>query len=201
MFSTMRRGRRSIDEAGVPKRGIVAKANLIEAIATGIAYGAGLCGTSTLLVASFRDRDLPMPYWNRLPWLRTDTSGAVAFIVLSIAFVISEYLRIRRRQRGVATPSTRPRHEWLPLAVAVGRATVLLSTLIFVYISVNAVTHPLTLTLHATHFLSWPTEGTLRVIALFLCILSAGWLRSVTARNAAGAEIRLHRSNRRHAEP
>jgi hypothetical protein len=185
MFSTMRRGLRSIDEAGVPQRGIAHKTNLIEAIATGAAYGAGLCGTSALLVASFRPRDLPMPYWNRLPWLRTDTSGAVSLIVLSLAFLISEYLRIRRGQRNLVARSTRPCHQWKPLAVAMGRAITLLSTLIFIYISVNAVTHPATLAIHATHFLNWPTEGALRIIALVLCILSAGWLRYAAARSFA----------------
>jgi hypothetical protein len=51
-----------------------------------------------------------------------------------------------------------------------------------VYLSVNAVTHPYTLTLRATHFASWPTEGTLRVFALLLCVLSVGWLRFTSAR-------------------
>jgi hypothetical protein len=34
----------------------------------------------------------------------------------------------------------------------------------------------------ATHFASWPTEGTLRVAALLLCVLSVGWLRFTSAR-------------------
>jgi uncharacterized integral membrane protein len=185
MLSIMRRGLRSIDEAGVHKRRRTHKTSLIEAISTGAAYGAGLCGISALLVASFRPKDLSMPYWNRLPWLRTDTIGAVSLIVLSIALVISEYLRIRRAQRDVATPSTRLRQ---PLAVAVGRAIALVSTLIFIYISVNAVTHPVTLAIHATHFLSWPTEGALRIIALVLCVVSAGWLRYAAARSSALVE-------------
>jgi hypothetical protein len=179
----MGRDLRSIDEPAVPDRERKQQTNLIEAIATGVAYCAGLWGTSTLLVASFRPKDLPMPYWDRLHWLRTDTSGAAALVILTGALVMSEYLRIRRGQCRLATPSPQPRYRWHSLVVAIGRATVLLSTLLVVYISVNAVTHPITLHIHATHFLSWPTEGTLRVIALVLCGLSAGWLRCASTLN------------------
>lgn len=49
-----------------------------------------------------------------------------------------------------------------------------MSTGLVAYISVNAVTHPFTLHLQATHFAPWPTEGTLRVIALAACAASVG---------------------------
>ena len=49
-----------------------------------------------------------------------------------------------------------------------------------VYLSVNALTHPATLAIEATHFATWPTEGTLRVLALAATALAAAWLRLVT---------------------
>ena len=64
----------------------------------------------------------------------------------------------------------------------------LLATGLVVYLSVNAVTHPATLTIEATHFASWPTEGTLRVVALVLCVLSVGMLRFMSARLSTPAE-------------
>jgi hypothetical protein len=44
-----------------------------------------------------------------------------------------------------------------------------------------AVTHPWTLGIHATHLAAWPTEGTLRVAALLLCVGSAAMLRGLWA--------------------
>ncbi len=58
-------------------------------------------------VASFRPNDLAMPYWNRISWLRTDTSGAVTFVVLAVSLCTSEYLRLRRKEPNRATTSVR----------------------------------------------------------------------------------------------
>ena len=44
-------------------------------------------------------------------------------------------------------------------------------------LAVTTVTHPVTMTMQATHFASWLTEGTFRVIALLLCACSAAVLR------------------------
>lgn len=165
----------------VPARGGIPGRELLEGLATGIAYGAGLWSAGSLLVASFRPLDLAMPYWNRLSWLRTDTSGAVAFCVLAISLCLSEYLRLRRKERDAAAASgPRARN---PLAVAIAKVVALLSTVLVVYFSVNSVTHPATLAIHATHFASWPTESTGRVSALCLCIISVGWLRFSAARS------------------
>jgi hypothetical protein len=57
----------------------------------------------------------------------------------------------------------------------------LLATGLVVYLSVNAVTHPATLGVHATHLATWPTEGTLRVAALLSCTCSAAALRYLVA--------------------
>jgi hypothetical protein len=52
-----------------------------------------------------------------------------------------------------------------------------LATGLVAYISLNAVTHPATLQLHATHLATWPTEGTLRVDALAASACAVAALR------------------------
>ena len=49
----------------------------------------------------------------------------------------------------------------------------------------NTVTHPATQQIQATHLLSWPTEGTLRVVALLLCSVSFGMIRYLRPRIVA----------------
>jgi uncharacterized membrane protein len=154
---------------------------VIEAVATGLAYGAGLSCAGALLVASFRPYYLALPYWSRLSWLRTDTCGAASFVVVAVTLVVSEYFRLRRNGGGRRRRTSGVRSRAY-LARAVAEVVALLSTGLVVYLSVNAVTHPATLLIGATHFASWPTEGTLRVIALLVCVLSVGWLRFMTAR-------------------
>jgi len=61
--------------------------------------------------------------------------------------------------------------------LAVSETTAVVATGLAVYISVNAVTHPATLEIQATHLAAWPTEGTLRVAALLLCMCSVTVLR------------------------
>jgi hypothetical protein len=162
----------------------------VEAAAAGLAYGALLFWASTCLVGSFRPQDLADPYWRGIPELRTDTAGFAAFIVAAVCLLSSEYLRLRRR-RAVAARAATPPSVAVPGAAAVlamaGSETVaVLATGLFGYLSVNAVTHPATLKIQATHLLSWPTEGTLRVVALFLCIGSFGLLRYLRPRIVAG---------------
>jgi hypothetical protein len=153
-----------------------------------VAYGAGLVCASALLLASFRPYDLAMPYWSRISWLRTDTCGAASFLIVAVTLVVSEYLRLRRNGgRRRRTSGIRSRTY---LARAVAEVIALLATGLVVYLSVNAVTHPYTLTVQATHFASWPSEGTLRVAALLLCVLSVGWLRFMSARLSPRTEGR-----------
>ena len=57
-----------------------------------------------------------------------------------------------------------------------------LVTGLVIYLSVNTVTHPATLDIHATHLASWPTEGTLRVESLVLCACAVAVLRFLHAR-------------------
>lgn len=150
------------------------------------AYGSLLCWASTCLVGSFRDQDLSGPYWSGIPGLRTDVSGFAAFIVAAACLVTSEYLRLRRRRNISAGQAEAPSSE-AKLVTAGGTVTLLglaasetvavLATGLFAYLSVNAVTHPVTLQLHATHLLPWPAEDTLRVEALLLCACSVAALR------------------------
>ena len=171
----------------------------VEGAAAGLAFGALLLWASTALIGSFRPQELADPYWRGVPWLRTDTSGFAAFIVAAACVLTSEYLRLRRRRpaasRGPAgtTPPAPSRPPAPPggfvvLAIAASETVVILATGLFGYLSVNAVTHPVTLQIQATHLLSWPTEGTLRVVALLLCIGSFGLLRYLRPRIAAGRE-------------
>jgi hypothetical protein len=55
-------------------------------------------------------------------------------------------------------------------------ATVLRAALI-VYLSLNAVMHSVTLGLQMAHLLPWPTEGTIRVIALGICLVAVACSR------------------------
>jgi hypothetical protein len=71
------------------------------------------------------------------------------------------------------------------LAMAAAETVAVLATGLFGYLSVNAVTHHYTLQIQATHLLSWPTEGTLRVVALLLCIVSFGMVRYLRPRIVA----------------
>lgn len=160
----------------------------VEAATAGLAFGSLLEWASTALVGSFRPLDLADPYWRVVPWLRTDTSGFAAFIVAGVCLLSSEYLRLRRRRSaasaGAVPPPTAPGGAVL-LAMAAAETVAVLATGLFGYLSVNTVTHPATQQIQATHLLSWPTEGTLRVAALLLCIVSFGMVRYLRPRIAA----------------
>ena len=148
----------------------------VEAAAAGLAYGAGLCAASACLVASFQPGWLSYPYWSALPWLRTDTCGLLAFFVASVSFATSEYLRARRGTR----PAPGDNDVRRSLAMAVSKTGVVFGTGLFVYLSTNAVTHPWTLSLPATHLAGWPTEGSLRALSVLLCGGSTAALRYLT---------------------
>jgi hypothetical protein len=67
---------------------------------------------------------------------------------------------------------------------AAAQTIALLATALFVYLSVNSVTHPYTLGEQATHLAQWPSEGSLRVLALMACIATVSWLRHDACRVA-----------------
>ncbi len=160
---------------------------VLESVATGVAAGGLLVILGACLVASFRPDNLYFPYWTGIPRLRTDTSGAVGFLLTGLSIVVSEFFRLRRRAPD--DPAESHRRKSLPnsWAIAILRAIAIMSTIVVIYLSVNAVTHPYTLYIHATHFATWPTEGTLRVVALLLASVAIGVLRFLAAgRSGAG---------------
>jgi heme/copper-type cytochrome/quinol oxidase subunit 2 len=146
-----------------------------------VAYGAALCWASVCLVASFRPNNLANPYWSEAKWLRTDTCGVICFLIVALTLVVSEFLRLRRKQgQKEARQHVQAGSAFEPFATAVAEVIVLLSSGLVVYVSVNAVTHPDTLVLRVTHFATWPTEGTTRIAALFLSVCSVAFLRYQT---------------------
>jgi hypothetical protein len=151
-------------------RGVKRTWVFVEATAAGLAYAGGLCWASVCLVASFRPGDLSSLYWHGVPGLRTDTCGIIAFLTAGVCFGTCDYLRLRRGQH-VAAMSSQPAPSGTArlLGLTTSKTVAILATGLFVYLSVNAVSHPVTLNMRATHLAPWPTEGTLRVMALFLC--------------------------------
>ncbi len=144
-------------------------------------YASLLCWASTCLVATFGGASLASPYWPDLPRLRTDTTGVIAFALAAVSLMISRYLALRRTRAGAIArdPVTRP--AYLHAVQAVAETSAVLATAVVVYLSLNVVTHSVTLRLQLTHLWPWPSEGTTRVIALGICIVSvaaARYLRS-----------------------
>src|ERR1039458_2845369 len=138
----------------------------IEGGVSGLSYSSGLVALSAFLVGSLRPQDLSRPYVGHLAWLRTDSFRIVSFFVATVGLATSGYLRrsyvVTRRS---ATAGRAPGTISL-FTTVVARSLVAAGTTLVVYISINTVTHPITLGLPATHLLSWPTEGTLRAVSL-----------------------------------
>ena len=168
----------------------------LEALTLGLAYGAGLCLISVCLLASFRPDQLAVPYWNDFPTLRSDTCGILSFSAVAVLLPASKFLRLRRESAGVApayVPSGKGMARSAVLAIA--ETGVILGTIVTIYLSVNDVTHPVTMSMASTHLAPWPTEGTLRVIGLFACVVSVSVTRFLRVKrklaqgNRPGADI------------
>jgi hypothetical protein len=165
----------------------------LEAAMAGLGYAAALCWASVCLLASFRPDRLSSPYWSGIPQLRSDTTGVAGFVLAALCLCGSEYLRWRRRAAAECPPggqrptSRGPRaaSRQVPrlggrcplLLLSASETAALLCSGLVAYLSVNDVTHPATLRLQATHLLSGPAEGTLRVVALLLAAASVAVLR------------------------
>jgi len=151
---------------------------VVESVTFGIGYTATLIWAGTALVASFTGNEAS-PYWPAIPQLRTDTTGVLAFAAAIVSLVLSRYLQLRRRSSAPVRRAERPAGLFLTQAIA--ETAAILGTALVVYLSLNAVTHPETLARQLTHLLPWPTEGTVRVAALFICLVAMSTRRYLRA--------------------
>jgi len=162
---------------------------VVESVAFGLGYTAVLIWAGAALVASLSGGEAA-PYWPAIPHLRTDTTGIIAFTLAIISLTASKYLQLSRGDGPVEPTARSPR----VLAVqAVAETAVILSTGLVAYLSLNAVTHPVTLQMQLTHLLPWPSEGTVRVIALGICLAAVAtrrYLRATASRPSQTAAVR-----------
>jgi hypothetical protein len=160
----------------------------VEAAAYGVGYASVLCWASTCLVGIFGGAPLASPYWPDIPRLRTDTTGIIAFTLAAVCLVIAKYLRLRRLRSGWRERQLPDGATFALAARSVSETAVILATGVVVYLSLNVVTHSYTLRVHVIHLLSWPSEGTIRVIALITCALAMAltrYLRVITGPDRA----------------
>jgi hypothetical protein len=161
----------------------------LESVAFGLGYVAVLIWIGSALVAAFGYDDAS-PYWPEITQLRTDTAGAIGFFIAIVALTTSRYLELRRR--GGATGAQVPvvqvpeeRRARVHLVQAVADTGMFLGTAIVIYLSCNAFAHPITMQMQLTHLLSWPSEGTVRVIGLAVCLVCVPLHRYLKATSAA----------------
>jgi len=75
---------------------------------------------------------------------------------------------------------------------AMAETAAVLCTAVVIYLSFNAVTHPETLALQLTHLLPGPSEGTVRVISLGICLVAVAtsrYLRATAPRPSQPAPV------------
>ena len=162
---------------------------VIESAAFGAGYTAMLIWVGSALVASFTGGEAN-PYWPVIPFLRTDTAGDLAFVVAIVSLVVSRYLQLRRRGAAPAQPAARP--AGFVMVQAMAETAAVLCTAVVIYLSFNAVTHPETLALQLTHLLPGPSEGTVRVISLGICLVAVAtsrYLRATSPRQSQSAPV------------
>jgi hypothetical protein len=149
---------------------------VVESVALGLGYAAVLIWGGAALVAAFSPYQ-SYPYWPAIP-LRTDTSGVLAFIVSLVCLTVSKYLQLRRRGDDGDLPVKSVARPAGVLAMqAVAEAAVVCATGLVIYLSLNAIVHPWTLRIQLTHLWPWPSEGTVRVIGLAVCVAAVATTR------------------------
>jgi uncharacterized membrane protein required for colicin V production len=164
---------------------------VVESVTFGLGYAAVLIWIGSALVGSFGYDDA-YPYWPAVPRLRTDTAGAIAFFVAIVTLVVSKYLELRRRNGAPAEAVPVVRTARVLAVQAVADTALFLSTALVIYLSCNAFMHPWTLRMQLTHLVSWPSEGTVRVIGLAICVVSAAtrrYLRATATRPGQAAPV------------
>jgi hypothetical protein len=153
-----------------------------ESAAFGLGYTAVLVWFGSALVGSFTGFEA-FPYWPALPHLRTDTAGVLAFAIAIVTLSVSRFLQLRRRAGTPARPAAGLAER--PASVhgvqAIAETAAFLGTAMVVYLSFNAITHPYTLRLQLTHLWPWPSEGTVRVIGLAICLVAVATSRYLRA--------------------
>jgi len=154
---------------------------MVESVAFGLGYAAVLVWIGSAFVASFGDFDDAYPYWPAIPHLRTDTAGFFAFAVAIVCLVVSRYLQLGRRNGAPADLVARLRPARVLAVQAVAEVAVFLGTGMVIYLSVNEAMHPWTLPIQLTHLLPWPSEGTVRVISLGICLIGVATSRFLRA--------------------
>lgn len=140
---------------------------LAESATFGLGYACVLIWVGSALMASFGWAD-QSPYWPVIPHLRTDTTGFLAFAVALVTLITSKYLQLQR-QNGAAPARPVARPAGILALQSVAEIGALLATGLVIYLSCNAFMHPVTLKIQLTHLLPWPSEGTVRVLALGVC--------------------------------
>jgi hypothetical protein len=141
---------------------------LLESATLGLGYAGFLVWVGSALMGSFGWAD-SSPYWPAIPHLRTDTAGFLGFAVALVALLVSQYLKLRRQNGGQPARGPAPRPAGVLLLQSAADVAVLLGTGLVIYLSCNAFMHPWTLKIQLTHLLPWPSEGTVRVLALLAC--------------------------------
>jgi hypothetical protein len=167
---------------------------VVESATFGLGYIAVLVWVGSALVGSFGYAD-NYPYWPAIPHLRTDTAGFIAFAVAIVSLGVSKYLQLRRRNEAIAQSADAPakpviRPAGVLMVQAVAETAALLGTGLVIYLSFNEVMHPWTLRIQLTHLLPGPSEGTVRVIALGVCLVAVAtsrYLRATATRPSRAA--------------
>ena len=161
----------------------------VESALFGLGYAAVLVWAGSALVGSFGYDIDSSPYWPAIPGLRTDTAGFLAFALAIVTLVPSKYLQLRRRNGAPAQPVALFRPSSVLGVQAVAETAAFLGTGLVIYLSFNAVVHPWTLKIQLTHLLPWPSEGTVRVIALAICLVSVAASRYLRATAARASDV------------
>ena len=164
---------------------------VVESVALGLGYAAVLIWIGSALVGSF-GYDGAYPYWPSIPHLRTDTAGFIAFFIAGITLVLSKYLELRRRNHAPAKQVPVDRPAGVLLVQSLADTGMFLGTALVIYLSCNAFMHPVTLTMQLTHLLpGGPSEGTVRVLALAVCLVCVAARRylRVTATRPAQPDL------------